>query len=197
MAKINLLPWREELRTQQQKDFIVGIGAGVVVTCIIFSLVYMQIEMMKEYQEGRNRLINNEIKQVNKKIKEIKDIEAKKRKLLTKIEVIQKLQQSRPQIVHLFEELATRTPEGIFLTSFKQNGKSLSFNGKAESNARVSAYMRGVDASKWFRSPVLKVIQGRTKAQSGQLSDFTMVATQGGKKPKKEKNKSKRKRGKK
>lgn len=184
MAKINLLPWREDLRTQQQQDFLLGIGAGVLVTCLIFALVYMQIEMMKEYQQGRNKLIKDEIKLVNKKIDEIRDIEAKKRKLLTKIEVIQRLQESRPQIVHLFDELAKSTPEGIFLTKFKQNGKTLTFDGKAQSNARVSAYMRGVDASAWLQAPVLKVIKGKNKGQKGQLSDFTMLAKQGKKKRK-------------
>ncbi len=150
MAKINLLPWREEQRKQQQQDFVLGIGAGIFVTCILFALVYLQIERMKEYQAGRNQILKDEIKVVDRKIKEIRDIEAKKRKLLTKIEVIQRLQESRPQIVHLFDELAKSTPQGIYLTKFKQNGNGLVFDGKAQSNARVSAYMRGVEASDWL-----------------------------------------------
>ncbi len=185
MSKINLLPWREELRQQQKQDFLLAIGTGVVVTCIIFAFVYMQIEGMKEYQQRRNQLLKNEIRSVDKKIKEIKDIEAKKRKLLTKIEVIQKLQESRPQIVHLFDELAKSTPEGIFLTKFIQNSKNLTFKGKAQSNARVSAYMRGVEASEWLHSPVLKVIQTNNNGQKGQLSDFSMLANQGKKTAKK------------
>lgn len=182
MATINLLPWREELRKQQQQDFVLAIGVGVVVTAIIFGLVYLQIEGMKEYQQMRNQLLKDEIRVVDKKIKEIKDIETKKSKLLTKIEVIQKLQESRPQIVHLFDELPRSTPEGIFLTKFKQSGKALNFKGKAQSNARVSAYMRGIDASPWLESPVLKIIQGKGKVKNGQLSDFSMVAKQGKKK---------------
>lgn len=174
MATINLLPWREELRQQQQQDFVMSIVAAVLVTCLIFFLVYMQIEGMKEYQQRRNQLIQREINAVNKKIKEIKDIESKKRQLMTKIKVIQRLQESRPEIVHLFDELPKSTPEGVFLTQFKQKGRDLVFTGKAQSNARVSAYMRGVDASVWLERPVLQVIK-----QGKLLNDFTMKARQG------------------
>ena len=174
MATINLLPWREELRQQQQHDFVMAIVAAVVMTGLIFLLVYMQIEGVKEYQQRRNQLIQREIKAVNKKIKEIKDIESKKRQLMTKIKVIQTLQESRPEIVHLFDELPKSTPEGIFLTKFKQTGKNLLLTGKAQSNARVSAYMRGVDASPWLEIPVLQVIK-----QGGRLNDFSMKARQG------------------
>lgn len=185
MAKINLLPWREDLRKQMQQDFIVAIGAGVLVSCCLFFLGYLHIEGMKEYQQRRNQMLEDEIRVVDKKIKEIKDIEAKKRQLLTKIDVIQKLQESRPQIVHLFEELAKSTPEGIFLSNFKQKGSALSFSGKAQSNARVSAYMRGVDASPWLKSPVLKVITGNAKnAKADGQNTFSMVAQQGVSKPK-------------
>ncbi|NOQ77445.1 MAG: pilus assembly protein PilN [Methylococcaceae bacterium] len=179
MATINLLPWREELRKQQQQDFVMTIVAAVVATCLLFLLVYMQIEGMKEYQQRRNGLIQKEIRAVDKKIKEIKDIELKKRKLLTKIEVIQTLQESRPEIVHLFDELPKSTPEGVFLTKFKQTGKNLVLTGKAQSNARVSAYMRGIEASTWLEKPVLQVIKGKTA--SGALNDFTMLAKQGNK----------------
>jgi len=183
MATINLLPWREELRQQQQQDFVTAIGAGVFVTCILFALVYFHIEGMKEYQGMRNQLLKDEIRVVDKKIKEIKDIESKKNQLLTKIEVIQKLQESRPQIVHLFDELPKSTPEGVFLTKFKQTGKALAFSGKAQSNARVSAYMRGIDRSEWLKSPVLQVIKGQGKVKAGQFNDFSMLAKQGVMKP--------------
>jgi type IV pilus assembly protein PilN len=183
MSKINLLPWREEKRKQQQKDFMGAIGLGVVATVFIFILVYMQIEGMKVYQERRNSVLNDEIRLVDKKIKEIKDIEEKKRKLLTKIEVIQTLQESRPQIVHLFDELAKSTPEGIFLNKFKQTESNLSFSGKAQSNARVSAYMRAVDASPWLDSPVLQVIKSKGNQKKVEQNDFSMVARQGKKKP--------------
>ncbi len=178
MATINLLPWREELRKQQQKDFVMSLVASAVVTGFVFLLVYMQIESMKEYQQRRNNLIQTQITVVNRKIREIKDIESKKSQLLTKIEVIQKLQESRPAVVHLFAELAKTTPEGVFLRKFKQKGESLVLTGKAQSNARVSAYMRAIEASEWLEKPILQVIKGKGASKSG-LNDFTLLAKQG------------------
>ncbi|MCK5830202.1 MAG: PilN domain-containing protein [Methylococcales bacterium] len=183
MAKINLLPWRDGLRQQKQKDFVTSIGLAVVVTCLLFSLGYLYIENMKEHQQRRNKMVKDEILIVDKKITEIKDIEQKKSQLLTKIEVIQQLQESRPQIVHLFEELSISTPEGVFLNKFVQTGKDLAFTGSAKSNARVSAYMRGIDNSLWLESPLLKEIKGKNKEKNGQYNKFSMLAKQKGSQP--------------
>ena len=178
MARINLLPWREELRKKRQQDFVAGIGAGILATILILILVYLYIEGMKEYQNHRNQILKDEIAVLDKKIKEIKDIEDKKNRLLTKIDVIQKLQESRPEIVHLFDELTRVTPEGVYLTKFTQIGTALNMNGKAESNARVSALMRAIDNSSWLNAPVLGVIKSQGKS-SGELNDFTLTAKQG------------------
>ena len=178
MVKINLLPWREELRKKKQQDFVAGIGAGVLATCFIMIIVYMYIEGLKEYQSRRNTMLQNEITVLDKKIQEIKDIEEKKNKLLTKIEVIQKLQESRPEVVHLFDELAKTTPEGTYLTKFTQLGDTLTLEGKAESNARVSAFMRAIDSSHWLNTSVLGVIKGQGK-NNGEMNDFTLTAKQG------------------
>ena len=183
MARINLLPWREERRKQQQQDFMMGILLAIVATIIILIAIHLYIEGLKDYQSSRNQLLQDEIVLLDIKIKEIKDIEAKKNRLLTKIEVIQELQESRPQIVHLFEELAKTTPEGIILTKFALSGNGLTFNGKAQSNARVSAYMRSIESSKWLQNPRLSVIQAKNKTSKNQLSDFTMLATQAKEKP--------------
>lgn len=179
MAKINLLPWREELRKQKQQDFLVGIGISVVITCLILIAVYLYIEGLKEYQQRRNQMLKDQIAMVDRKIREIKDIEEKKNKLLTKIEVIQKLQESRPEIVHLFDELAKVTPDGVYLTKFVQSGSSLTLNGKAQSNARVSAYMRAIENSPWLKEPKLDVIKGKGDKKTISLNDFTMRAQQG------------------
>ena len=181
MARINLLPWREDLRKQQQ-DFLMGIGLVVIVTLLILGGVHMYIQGLQDYQRMRNQMLQSEITVLNKKIKEIKDIEQKKNKLLTKIEVIQQLQESRPQIVHLFDELPRTTPEGVYLTKFNQAGNNLTFNGKAQSNARVSAYMRAIEMSPWLMAPRLNVIKSKEKTASTQLSDFTLLAQQGVKK---------------
>lgn len=178
MAKINLLPWRDELRKKQQQDFVAGIGAAIVVTVLILILVYMYIEGLKEHQNFRNQMLKNEIAELDKKITEIKDIEDKKNKLLNKIEVIQKLQESRPEIVHLFDELPKATPEGVYLTKFAQVDALLTLDGKAESNARVSSFMRAIDNSEWLNTPVLGVIKGEGK-NNGEMNDFSMTAKQG------------------
>lgn len=178
MARINLLPWREELRKQKQQDFFAGIGAGVLFAGFILLVIYLHIESLKEYQGRRNKIITDEIAILDKKIEEIKDIEDKKNKLLTKIDVIQKLQESRPEIVHLFDELAKITPEGVYLTKFAQVGNNLTMDGKAESNARISAFMRAIENSNWLNSPVLGVIKGAGK-DSTEMNDFSMIAKQG------------------
>ncbi|MGR8929790.1 MAG: PilN domain-containing protein [Gammaproteobacteria bacterium] len=178
MARINLLPWREELRKRKQQEFGAGIGLGVLVTALILIFVYMYIEGLKEYQDHRNQILRDEIAVLDRKIAEIKDIEEKKNRLLTKIDVIQKLQESRPEIVHLFDELTRVTPEGIYFTKFTQIGTGLRMEGKAESNARVSALMRAIERSSWLHTPVLGIIKGEGK-NTGAMNDFAMTATQG------------------
>jgi type IV pilus assembly protein PilN len=184
MAKINLLPWREDLRKQKQKDFFNAMLLSVLVGFIILGMVHTYIEGLKEYQEQRNQLLQNEIALLDKKIVEIKNIEEKKRKLLAKIDLIQKLQESRPEIVHLFDEIPKNTPDGVFLTKFTQTGSELIFEGKSQSNARISAFMRAIEASPWLQTPTLNVIQSsdkqsRDKTDTEQLSNFTLHAKQG------------------
>lgn len=179
MAKINLLPWREERRAQQKRDFLNAIAAGVLFTVLIFVIVHLYIASLQAYQEQRNKFLDDEIALVDKKIVEINSIEEKKSKLLTKIELIQKLQESRPEIVHLFDELPRVTPDGVFLSKFSQVGSDLTFEGKSQSNARISAFMRAIETSKWLHSPTLTVIQTPDKANAELLSDFTLRAKQG------------------
>lgn len=179
MARINLLPWRQELKEQQQKEFLIAGGVAIAATIFLVIGVHVYINNLKEHQERRNRMVKDEIAIVDKKIKKIKDIESKKNKLLTKIEVIQKLQESRPEVVHLFHEVAEKLPEGVFLTKFDQTGATLKFNGKAQSNARVSAFMRAIDASEWMQKPQLNVIRSDKKTNVVQQSDFFVVARLG------------------
>ncbi|MFZ2171551.1 MAG: PilN domain-containing protein [Methylococcaceae bacterium] len=179
MARINLLPWREELRRQKKQEFLEAIGLSVLLTLIIFGLVHTYIEGLKAYQEQRNQMLQAEIVLLDKKIVEISSIEEKKSKLLAKIELIQKLQKSRPEIVHLFDEIPNATPDGVFLTKFTQKGSELIFEGKSQSNARVSAFMTAIDTSSWLQTPALNVIQKPEKTDSEQLSDFTLHAKLG------------------
>jgi len=179
MAKINLLPWRQELRKQKQKETVNLMVLSVLAGFIILGLVHTYIAGLESYQEQRNQMLQSEITLLDKKIIDIKDIEAKKSKLLAKIELIQKLQKSRPEIVHLFDEIPKNTPDGVFLTKFTQTGSELIFEGKSQSNARISAFMRAIEASPWLQTPTLNVIQSPAKTDTEHLSDFTLRAKQG------------------
>lgn len=179
MAKINLLPWREEQRKQKKQSFLTTLGLSAIATLGILGLVHANINGQKEYQEHRNKMLQDEIALLDLKIVEIKSIEDKKRKLLAKIDLIQKLQESRPEIVHLFDEIPKSTPDGVFLTKITQTGADLVFDGKSQSNARVSAFMRAIETSPWLELPTLNVIQSPEKTDPDELSDFTLHAKQG------------------
>ena len=185
MARINLLPWRAELRKQQQKDFAVAIMLGLTLTAAIFLLVRTQIASQIEYQTQRNSFLESEIATLDRKIKEIQDLESKKKRLLAKMEIIQQLQSSRPEIVHLFDEIARTVPEGVYLTDLTQTDKNLTINGFAQSNARVSAYMRGLDSSPWLKEPVLTIIESKEPGKDAKKgrSQFTLQVKQGTEKP--------------
>lgn len=176
MAKINLLPWREELRKEQTRQFLTVMGLCAFLTAAIFVLIHMNIGGQIDHQNLRNEILNNEITQLDNALKEIQDLEDTKQQLLSRMEVIQSLQQRRPQVVHLFDEIVRTVPEGIYLREIKQSGQSLSIKGVAESNGRVSAYMRNIDASDWMSTPKLTVIE--TKKGTLRSSNFELTTSQ-------------------
>ena len=176
MANINLLPWREEQRKELTQQFLIVMGVFAAFAGMIIFGVHMFISNQIDYQNGRNTFLKTEITRLDKDLKQISDLENTKEKLLSRMEVIQSLQQTRPQIVHLFDELVRTVPEGIYLNIIEQKGKQLTIEGIAESNGRVSAYMRNIDASDWMKTPKLKVI--KTKDGSLRSSKFTLTTTQ-------------------
>ena len=177
MAHINLLPWREEQRKEQQRQFLTILGLSAIMMGLIILAVHIQIAGTISNQEDRNRYLKSEIAKVEKQIKEIDSLAKDKKRLLARMEIIQQLQRNRPEIVHLFDDLAKILPEGVHLNSIKQSNKSLVINGVAQSNARVSAFMRNIDSSDWLSTPVLDVIKKDTKATDSDRS-FTLRATQ-------------------
>jgi type IV pilus assembly protein PilN len=159
MAHINLLPWRENLRAQRRREFGVMALAGLVLTLLgMWGWHQFNVGLI-DYQNRRNQYLTDEIKKVDKQLKEIRTLEKTKRQLISRMKVVESLQSSRPQIVHLFDELVSTLPDGVYLTQVTQKGDSVSVRGKAQSNARVSAYMRGIDASPWLAAPTLRVIE--------------------------------------
>ena len=182
MPRINLLPWREELRKQRQKQFAITGGVAVLVMAAVVALAHAQIAAMISYQERRNQFLETEIKKLDKKIAEIRTLKRKKQNLLARMRIVERLQTSRPEIVHLFDEMVTTLPEGVYLTSLQQKGRHITLNGYAQSNARVSSFMRKLEASPWLRNPDLREIRAKKKGKK-RLSKFTLTVSQKTPKP--------------
>jgi type IV pilus assembly protein PilN len=159
MAHINLLPWREERRQERQQQFFTALGGAFIIALLIMYVAYSFVDGLIDEQNSRNAFLQQEITKVDKKIKEIKDLEAEKEKLIARMQVIQDLQQSRPKVVKVFDAVVRTVPEGVHLESLQRTGKNLNFNGIAESNARVSVFMRELDSNTEFGESTLKVVQ--------------------------------------
>ncbi len=177
MAHINLLPWRETLRKKRKRDFGVQVLGAIILAALGVFLWYLQVQQQIEFQESRNSFLKAEIAKVDEKIKEIKDLEKRRAELVARMNVIQELQASRPMVVHLFDELVKTIPEGVYLQSLRQKGNGVTLKGQAQSNARVSAYMRAIDGSEWMKDAELKVIKSQDKTDTG-MSEFELVAKQ-------------------
>lgn len=180
MARINLLPWREEQRKEKQREFAFTMAGAAIVGGLLVLMAHMQINGMIESQNVRNQFIETEIAKLDKRIAEIRDLESTKTKLLARMNVIQQLQSNRPISVHLMDEIVRTLPEGAYLNKIEQKGSDLTFSGVAQSNARVSAYMRNIDGSAWLSKPKLDVIQTE-KEQRKRVAKFNLQARQNGK----------------
>jgi len=175
MAEINLLPWREALRKKQQKDFAVQAGLVMALAAVLVFLAHMQIQARIEAQEARNAFLEKHIRKVDEEIREIRELESTREKLLARMNVIQELQHNRPLSVHLMDQLVRTIPEGVYLDSFTQKGSELTMVGAAQSNARVSAYMRNIEASPWMADPRLEVIENKVVGRN-RVATFTLKA---------------------
>jgi type IV pilus assembly protein PilN len=178
MPRINLLPWRAELRKKRQRDFAVAaLGAAIAALAVTFGL-HLMVSGWIDAQNEKNQLLKTEIAAMDKQITEILGLEAQKNRLVARMEIIEKLQRSRPEVVHLFDQLVKTLPDGVYLTSVKQTDKKLELKGVAQSSTRVSAFMRQIDASEWLSNPDLEVVETRKDAAQG--SEFTLHADQVG-----------------
>jgi type IV pilus assembly protein PilN len=165
MPRINLLPWREELRKERQRDFGVHSGVTAAIAGLGVLVGYFQATGMVQHQENRNSYLKNEIAAVEKRISEIKALQETKQQLLNRTQVIERLQQSRPDIVHLFDELVRTLPPGVFLTSVEQKGERLDIEGVADASGSVSLYMRNIEASEYLGSPQLVYIENKSRGR--------------------------------
>ncbi len=177
ITTINLLPWREELRQEQKKQFGVLTFLMTFLAAAIVGLIHIQMASKIDYQVSRNKFMSAEIVKLDEEIAEIRDLKKVRRSLVERMEVIQDLQRSRPSIVHLFTEIVSTVPNGVYLESLTQTGSNLLMNGEAESNARVSTYMRNLDASEWLKDPNLSVIEIED-IKVNRISKFTLTVKQ-------------------
>ena len=173
MARINLLPWREEQRNQRRTEYLTVVGICAAVTLLIWGAVHWHFNERIDYQKSRNSFLQAEISKLDKKIQQIRELEREKERLLARMKAIETLQTSRPIIVHIFDELVRSLPDGVYLKEIGQNGKKIEIRGVAQSNARVSNYMRNVEKSEWLKRPKLDVIQTSTE-DGRRIATFTL-----------------------
>ena len=176
MPRINLLPWREEQRKERKLAFLVALGVAVLAAMVTTFAAYLMFDSMIAGQQRRNQMLRGQIKLLDKQIEEINSLETEKQRFIARMEVIEKLQRSRPGIVHVFDEIVKTLPDGVYLTGVTQvsagANKRLKFEGVAQSSTRVSSFMRNIDASEWLRNPELEVVQ----TSKGPGSSFTLTA---------------------
>ncbi|MDH5432671.1 MAG: PilN domain-containing protein [Gammaproteobacteria bacterium] len=155
MVRINLLPWREELRQEKQRQFVSVLGLIAVLGALTMFLVYNIYGAKLDHQKARNERLNSYIFKLNAKIKEIEALEKERNELKKRIDTIQDLQKSRPQIVHVFDEIVTTIPEGVNLSSISRKADDLTLVGVAESGPRVSKFIRNLDTAEWIQMHVI------------------------------------------
>jgi type IV pilus assembly protein PilN len=176
MPRINLLPWRDTQRRDRRVRFYGALIAALVAAGGVAGVSYLMFGSMIDAQEQRNARLRSEIKVLDKEIEEINDLESQKQRFISRMEVIDKLQRARPEVVHLFDELVKAMPDGTYLTAVKQTDAKLRLEGMAQSSTRVSTLMRNIAASQWLRNPELEVVE--TKKDSAAGSNFVLDAEQ-------------------
>ncbi|MFP3979637.1 PilN domain-containing protein [Marinobacter sp. KMM 10035] len=177
MARINLRPWREELRAEKQKQFVVMVVGAAIIAAGLTFLWSSDLDSGIAYQQSRNAYIESAAKKLDVQIQEIDSLKRKRNELLARMKVIQDLQGKRPVIVRVFDELVRTLPDGLFYTDVNRAGDQVSIVGMAESNSRVSALMRQFDESEWFTSPNLSNVSAADGSRAG-YSQFTMTVKQ-------------------
>lgn len=177
MPSINLLPWREEERKKRQRDFGVAMAGAVVAAIAVVMLTMFVYGQRISAQKDRNVRLQTEITEIEKKIVEIDNLERQKERLLARMEIIEQLQKSRPEIVHLFDEVVRQLPEGVYLTGMRQSGARIELRGVAQSSTRVSALMRRIDASEWLSDPEVERVE-TTQSGNSRQAEFVVYAKQ-------------------
>lgn len=174
MAKINLLPWREERREQLRKEFLTVLGGVVLAGCLVVGGVVNTYNSWIDNQKARNAYLQSHIDELNKQVEEIKQLKQKRAQLIARMKVIQDLQGNRPLIVRIFDDMVRTLPDGVYYTSVERKGDLIRLKGTAESNNRVSSLMRKLESSEWFKDPNLTAVEANPEFGE-QANDFDLA----------------------
>jgi type IV pilus assembly protein PilN len=176
MPRINLLPHREQERKRRRREFGAFAIAALIAGAVVAGSVKLVYTTWIAEQNEKNNLLKKEIVKLDAEIADIQDLENRKQRLVARMEIIDKLQRKRPEIVHQFDELVRTVPDGVYLTSIKQTGNKLELKGVAQSSTRVSTFMRSIDSSVWMDNPQLQVVETAKDSPTGG-SNFTVFAS--------------------
>ncbi|MFG0382188.1 PilN domain-containing protein [Pseudomonas sp. zbq_18] len=178
MARINLLPWREQLREERKQRFLVAMGGTLVIAAGLVFLAGQYLDGAIEQQNARNNFIKKEIAVLDARIKEISELKERRAQLLERMKIIQDLQGNRPISGRIFDQMVRTLPDGVFFTELKRTDKTIAIVGSAESNNRVSGLMRNLDASEWLTSPNLTEVKAITAGAVDQANVFQLTVQQ-------------------
>lgn len=173
MIRINLLPHRAEKRRARQVQFIALSVISLVLAALLVGFVQVAISTQISYQERRNAYLKQETVVLDKQIEEIKKLREQTQALLARKNVVEGLQSTRSDVVHLLDQMLRILPDGVYLKTLKQTGTRINLVGYAQSNARISTLMRAVEDSPWLDSPALVEIHA-TGAGAGRVNEFTL-----------------------
>ncbi|MBC9249073.1 pilus assembly protein PilN [Pseudomonas alcaligenes] len=178
MARINLLPWREQLREERKQRFLVALGATLLIAGGLVFLGGQYLDGAIAQQTARNDFVRKEIAVLDARIKEISELKQKRQQLLERMKIIQDLQGNRPIIGRIFDQLVRTLPDGVYFTELKRTDKTIAIIGAAESNNRVSSLMRNLDSSDWLASPTLTQVKAVTAGAVDQANVFQLTVQQ-------------------
>ena len=178
MARINLLPWREQLREERKQRFLATLIGVLAIAAGVVFLGDQYVSGAIEQQTARNEFIQKEIAVLDARIKEIKELKTRRQQLLERMKIIQDLQGNRPVIARVFDQIVRTLPDGVYFTSLTMAGKNISIEGAAESNNRVSSLMRNLDSSEWLQSPNLTAVKAVTAGALDQANVFQLTVQQ-------------------
>jgi len=175
MARINLLPWREEKRRERQRTFMSSLLLTSILGILLVFFVGFVFDQKIDHQESRNQMVQREIRELEGRIQRIEQLERTRARLISRKQVIERLQASRSTTVELLDKLAKSIPVGVTLTTVRQQGSNLRLEGSSQSNARVSAYLRELDKNDLFLNPQLDYVRTAAKpASASETYEFSI-----------------------